>query len=925
MPKRKYQTSIPNNYRRAIIHFQQNSLSRKSLAKFNSELRKEGLAPVRIDDLLRGLDIVAPHWREYHTSNQLTTDLKSFGLRKTTGQPIYSLNRPLKRIGPKSIWYCLTDQNVKVKKKRCSNLDACTPNVDCTSIRDVIPPPSDITPEAPSVSAVILELSKPVIDTNVLQDFLEQIKEPFIRGALEQYKNAIEQYNKEKTVKIVKPLPIPPPKMRAPPKIISNNESEGRLKKLLDEQRALTTAESEVKQECLSALISKDSIIDSLNTELEEARKSFQMKLENVLREKEQESIDHNIQIDGLTTLHETKLKFLEDQLNSIGEPIQIESASAEEFNKLRAELTRECDAKTQAIIALQEQKCSFQLEQTKNQYNQAVEGFQLNIRKHLEDINYLKGQLIDKENNVAALRETLRTERLSLEDSRKSELTALQNYLDSVKQREREVQDLREQLNSKITITNKDAIELKVKALKIQHKDEMYRLEKGYKITGIKEAQDLINENTRLRDTQKELQSKISALDLELYQCEQNLAAKKKQCDDELKSLNQKIENIEKEASQKLKSTQNINSRVQTLQLLNSSLEQEKEILKRRVDDMEHYKKAYEDCLNAGLLREQQIVNIEKEKFDFQNTIRFLQGQLSNQQTIQEYTLSEVKKEEDKNKAVNAFADIARAIQPKTEVFNPFSQTTLRDIQDEKVKLEQDVIMLDETIKTAQGDLQQIKNQLTSPQLPLADVKLEEEERKRREEADRAYPIPILSDEEEAAKRREQRKLNRQSSKRSRAEFNPNEEEEIEPKVFYRPEGYSVAGDVTPLSEQVLVTRVTPPTEPMQLEVKQKPVSIPAPPPNPFIATPSPAQTAMLRHRQIAYTGATTKRAPMKGRNVKKESILAGSKEVNPPPTVQTIFDFEGRPMYTYLTDANGNPIPKGLSVQDIEGPIQY
>lgn len=863
MPKRKYQTSIPNNYRRAIIHFQQNALSRKSLAKFNSELRKEGLAPVRIDDLLRGLDIVAPHWREYHTSNQLTTDLKSFGLRKTTGQPIYSLNRPLKRIGPKSIWYCLTDQNVKVKRKRCSNLDACTPNVDCLSIRDVIPPPSDISPEAPSVSAVILELSKPVIDTNVLQDFLEQIKEPFIRGALEQYKNAIEQYNKEKTVKIIKPLPPhPPPKMIAPPKIITNNEAEGRLKKLLDEQRELTAAETEGKQECLSQLISKDSMIDSLNIELEEARKSFQMKLENVLREKEQESIDHHLEIDTLTTLHETKLKLLEDQLNFIGEPIQIESASAEQFNQLRAELEQKCDEKTQAIIALQEQKCDFQLEQKKNQYDQDVKGFQLNISEHLEQINYLKGQLIDRENNVAALREALRTERSSLEASRKSEKESLENYLNSIKQREREVQDLKNQLNSKINISNKDAIELEVKALKIQHKDEMDRLEKGYKITAIKEAQDLINENTRLRDTQKELQSKISALDLSLVECEQNLAAKKKQCDDDLKSLNQKIENIEKEASQKLKSTQNINSRVQTLQLLNSSLEQEKVILQRRVDDMEHYKKAYEDCLNAGLLREQQIVNIEKEKFDLKEKNLFLQGQLSNQQTIQEYTLSEVKKEEEKNKAVNAFVDIARAIQPKTEVFNPFSQAALRDIQDEKIKLEQDVIMLDDVLHQEQEKLQQIKNQLTSPQLPLADVKLEEDERQRREAAERQFPLYIRSDEEEKAQSAQQKALKRQSIKRTRQEYYPNEEEEIEPKIFHRPNEYGVAGNVIPLSEQAIVTGEKQPSEPMQIEPKQEPQFV----------TSNPVIASQLKRKDIAITKATIPRAPMFGRNVKKE-----------------------------------------------------
>lgn len=877
MPKHKYQTTIPNNYRRAIIHFQQNALSRKSLAKFNFELRKEGLVPVRIDDLLRGLDIVAPHWREYHSNNQLATDLKSFGLRKTTGQPIYSLNRPLKRIGPKSIWYCLTDQNVKVKKRRCSNLDACTPNVDCTSIRDVIPPPSDIPPEAPSVSAVILELSKPVIDTNVLQDFLEQVKEPFIRGALEQYKNAIEQYNKEKEIKIVKPLPTPPPKIIAPPKIISNNEAEGRLKKLLDEQKQLTAAESEDKNKCLSQLISKDSIITSLNDQLKEARESFQMRLENVLREKEQELIDYNLQIDTLTTLHEGRLKLLQDQLNSIEEPIPTESASAEQFNQLRAELDQKCIEKTQAIIALQEQKCGFRLEQKKNQYDQDIKEFQLKIQQHFEEINYLKGQLHDRENNIAALKEALNTERSSLTESRKSEKEALENYLNSLKQREREVQDLREKLYAKNNFTNKEALELQEKALKLQYDDEINELDKGYKIAYKKKAKDLIDENTRLHQTEKELLSKISALDFDLTECEQNLAAKKKQCDDDLKSLNQKIENIEKEASQKLESTQNINSRVKTLQLLNSSLEQEKVILQRRVDDMEHYKKDYEDCLNIRAKREQHIKDIEKEKFDLMDEILFLKGQLSNQQTIQEYTLSEVKKEKEKNKAVKGFANIVKAIETKTEEFNPFSQAALSNIQDQKYQIQQDVIMIDDVLQQEQEKLQQIKNQLTSPQPPLADVKLEDEERKRREAAERQFPLYIRSDAEEKAQLAQQKALKRQSTKRTREEFYPNEEEEIEPKIFHRPNEYGVAGDVIPLSEQAIVTGEKQPTEPMQLEVKQEPPSIPppSPPPNPFIAAPSPGQTAMLENRGIAYAGATIPRAPMRGRNIKREPQL--------------------------------------------------
>lgn len=162
MPKRKYETSVPKNYRRAIINFQNHSLTKKSLAKFNSDLTKEGLSHVRIDDLLRGLDIVSPHWREYHIKNIPSTDLKSFGVRKTTGQPIYSLKRPLKRIGPKSVWYCLTNQDVKVKKRRCSNLEGCTPNVDCPSLTNSFLPP----PQLPSFLTASL-LTSPLPFNNI--------------------------------------------------------------------------------------------------------------------------------------------------------------------------------------------------------------------------------------------------------------------------------------------------------------------------------------------------------------------------------------------------------------------------------------------------------------------------------------------------------------------------------------------------------------------------------------------------------------------------------------------------------------------------------------------------------------------------------------------------------------------------------------
>lgn len=327
MPKRKYQTIVPENYRSAIKYFQLKPLNKKSLAELNSDLRKQGLTPVRIDDLLRGLDIVSPTWRDYHQKNITSTDLKSFGLRKTTGQPIYSLKRPLKRIGPKSVWYCLTNQDVEIKKRRCSNLKGCTPNVDCPSTRDVFPPlpPHLVTPQSNVIIQNLLiqtsnDMQQPVPPTENLGKVIEITRDPAERGYLQDLKNILDEFRNVITSIPKAPKPLPSTPIR--PIIPSNNDALPTCEKELEAQRKLLENEKIAKQICLDNLTAFNLTIERLTNETEIYKQDIESEKQRCTKEMEILKEKNTKDIQELSVKFGNQQKkdriFLEKTLNQI-------------------------------------------------------------------------------------------------------------------------------------------------------------------------------------------------------------------------------------------------------------------------------------------------------------------------------------------------------------------------------------------------------------------------------------------------------------------------------------------------------------------------------------------------------------------------------------------------------------------------------
>lgn len=827
MPKRKYQTIVPENYRSAIKNFQLNPLNKKSFAELNSNLRQQGLTPVRIDDLLRGLDIVSPTWREYHQKNLPSTDLKSFGLRKTTGQPIYSIKKPLKRIGPKSVWYCLTNQDVKVKKRRCSNLEGCTPNVDCSSTRDVFPPlPPRFTPSIPlavtisqpiPIQTLLIEtsndLNQIIPSTKNLEKLIELIRDPLEKAQLQSNKELIDQLIRVLRSERPKPLPIPPIK----PIIPSNNDALPVCERELKAQKELLEKEIIQNKICQTTLISFQTSIDNLTLEKDKYIQELKIQEEKCTKEteKEMKKLKEDMEKIVIDLSQKFKLqqqkdrKDLEDlhnRVEELGKQHQqelrdIQSMSVETpvetiNNAYMLTLKGEKEAKVLAIET-RSQLIVNQAIAEKNQIQQQLDNFLAQAKLANNSFNAqilsLNNQIQLKDTTIQSKDDNLRasdTQRGALNQALQDKIGELQNEINGRAIDNQictdKIKDLQKQLDEIRVKAPKDCnelIELARKTVIEEYDNLMKKQEIGFRAlyeqltaTTLKNAQllgqlnsGLGRENSLLREEFAELQHDYSSLK------EENLQ--------DINGIIEKSKKKQQELEERLKIGANINRMYDDALDTLRQCELEKAALEAQLKNLPQLELNLQAYIDNETRKDKDINRLNNIILKYQIDFQSLRAQLAEKNALQEYQSTVDQKQQNASQAIeNSLEYIQRAlnspIRPsikqeliqKTPLPPPSNEPIETQTEEEIFKIEQDQQMLDETQRNIQQDIKKLKDDLTTEEFQMLDVKRDADTLASMRETEAQSPTEILSDEEIIAKRRSQKRKSQRPLKSPRA-----------------------------------------------------------------------------------------------------------------------------------------------------------